>query len=429
MRMKSHTLFGIGATALLLGGFAAGGVTLAGAPEVGKQAEKAARKATKALNKGQGAGAITLAEAAVALAPQEARYRLLLAQAYLKAGRFASAQATFADVLALEPGNGRAALNLALTKIAGGDWGAARTLLTQHAGAIPARDRGLAWALSGDPIGGVQILMAAAREPGADARTRQNLALALALAGQWREAKMVVLRDMAEKDATRRLMQWMAFARPSHASDQVAALLGVRVVEDAGQPAALALSQPAPAEPSSPPVAVAAVDPAEAHVAAEVPAAGGAVRIVFAERREVVQPLPSTAPRIAAAGGAFKTRLSVAVPPRAPAAGQWYVQLGAFDSAGVARNAWARATRRYAALADHTPAGTEFHGRRGSFYRLAVGGFARGDAVSLCRTLRAEGGACFVRQAAGDRVAAWAKPSRALEVAANGGGRGGVAAR
>ena len=44
-----------------------------------------------------------------------------------------------------------------------------------------------------------------------------------------------------------------------------------------------------------------------------------------------------------------------------------------------------------------------------SFYRLSVGGFARGDAVALCLGYRATGGSCFVRAGAGDQVAMWAK--------------------
>lgn len=428
--MKPHTLFGLGMTALLLGGFAVSGVTVAGAPDADKQAMKAAGKASKALRKGHTTDAVTLAEASVRLAPQDSRYRLLLAQAYLKAGRFTAAHSAYTDVLALDPANGRAALNLALTEIARGEWGGARDLLTRHAGTIPARDRGLAWALAGDPIGGVQMLMAAAREPGADARTRQNLALALALAGQWREAKMVALTDVGEAEATRRIMRWAAFAEPARASDQVAALLGVQPVEDAGQPAALALNAPA-ASPGDASVELAEVPvPASAapveDTVADALTASQTPRIVFAERREVVQPLPASAPRLAARG-AFKTRLSVAVPASTPAAGDWYVQLGAFDSAGVARDAWGRATRRYAALADHVPAGTAFKGRRGSFYRLAVGGFARADAVTMCRSYRARGGACFVRQAAGDRMAAWAAPAKTLQAKApTMGGRGSV---
>src|SRR5690606_15546062 len=112
-------------------------------------------------------------------------YRELLGQAYLLAGRFASARQAFTDVLTLDPSNGRAALNLALTEIAGGDWSGARDTLAVHANTIPASDLGLAFALAGDPVKAVEILAPAAREANAGAKTRQNLALALALAGRW----------------------------------------------------------------------------------------------------------------------------------------------------------------------------------------------------------------------------------------------------
>ncbi|NDS27982.1 tetratricopeptide repeat protein, partial [Escherichia coli] len=54
--------------------------------------------------------------------PQNAEYRALLGQAYLLAGRFASANQALGDALTLNPGDGRVALNLVLAKIAGGDW-------------------------------------------------------------------------------------------------------------------------------------------------------------------------------------------------------------------------------------------------------------------------------------------------------------------
>ncbi|MFX6040683.1 hypothetical protein ABTE96_22175, partial [Acinetobacter baumannii] len=81
------------------------------------------------------------------------------------------------------PDDGRAALSLALAQIATGNWEGARATITAHANHIAPADRGLAIALAGDPAGAVDILTAAARAPEADAKTRQNLALALALAG------------------------------------------------------------------------------------------------------------------------------------------------------------------------------------------------------------------------------------------------------
>ncbi len=436
--MKTHTLVGVGLTALLLGGFAAGGVTFAGDRDqvaLEKQADDTAEKATRALAKGDAAEAVTLAESVVALKPQNADYRMLLGQSYLKAGRFTSAHQAFADVLTLTPTDGRAALNLALAQIAEGQWDAARHTLDAHADGIPARDRGLAIALAGNPLGGVEVLMVAARTRDADAKTRQNLALALALAGRWREAKSVVSVDVAPEEANKRILQWIAFAKPRSASDQVAALLGVVAVKDDGQPVTLALN-------ASVPVAVAETAPVEMPAVVEAPvetavadaapvdytpvavadaASLGASRVVFAERREVVQPLPARAERQVAtivAKGAFKTRVAAVSPAPAiePTKGNWYVQIGAFDSAGVARDAWARATRRYAAFGDFTPNGMAFKAPNGEFYRLSVGGFTRADAASLCRAYRATRGRCFIRVGAGDQVAQWVKSGR-IEVA------------
>ncbi|MGK3808204.1 tetratricopeptide repeat protein, partial [Enterococcus faecium] len=78
-------------------------------------------------------------------------------------GRFDSARAAYGDVLQLTPGNGKAALNLALTQIASGDWMGARATLGAHSRAIPVADLGLATALAGDPAGAVAMLTPVAR--------------------------------------------------------------------------------------------------------------------------------------------------------------------------------------------------------------------------------------------------------------------------
>jgi hypothetical protein len=44
-----------------------------------------------------------------------------------------------------------------------------------------------------------------------------------------------------------------------------------------------------------------------------------------------------------------------------------------------------------------------------NYYRLSVGGYSRGEAVSLCATVRAKGGRCFVRTALGEQTASWAR--------------------
>ncbi|MBX4390432.1 hypothetical protein K4H03_30580, partial [Mycobacterium tuberculosis] len=76
-----------------------------------------------------------------------------------------------------------------------GQWDVARQTLATHSATIPASDRGLAMALAGDPAGAVALLMDISRQPGADAKTRQNLALSLALAGQWQQACAIAALD------------------------------------------------------------------------------------------------------------------------------------------------------------------------------------------------------------------------------------------
>ena len=97
------------------------------------------------------------------------------------------------------------------------------------------------------------------------------------------------------------------------------------------------------------------------------------------------------------------------------AKGNWYVQIGAFQNASVAKNGWNQATRRFAALQGHVPTGTAFTSKIGAVYRLSVGGFTRGDADAMCRRYRDAGGACFVRAGAGDQTAQWLrKPATQL---------------
>ena len=236
-----------GLSALLLGGTMVGcthGQGLASASsrnadKIDAQAADLAAKAGKQLAKKNGDKAVEYAEAAVALQPRDAGYRALLGQSYLEAGRFASAHQAFADTLTLDPHNARAALNLALAETAEGDWATARKTLDDYAAVIPASDRGLALALAGDPKGAVAILLPAARQPGADAKTRQNLALSFALAGDWRDARVLVGMDLSPDQVDQRLGQWAQLAQPHAASDQVAALLGVKASRDPGQPIAM----------------------------------------------------------------------------------------------------------------------------------------------------------------------------------------------
>ena len=431
--MKTRALVAGGLSALLLGGTMVGcaanggGVASASdrsaalaAKDAAKGAAGEAGRAQTALASRNGPVAVGHAERAVALMPQSAGYRMLLGQSYLQAGRFTSAGQAFADTLHLSPANGKAALNLALSQIATGDWQSARRTLEGNATIIPASDRGLAMSLAGDTAGGIAVLTAVARSPETSAKVRQNLGLSLALAGQWQSARVVAAADMAPADVDARLEQWATFAQPARASDQVASLLGVRAVADAGQPVALALNTPVPV-PNAPEQALAAVGPVAVEAPVEVAAAptatpvAGFSKVSFAPRQEIVQALPTMMLRpvggpikVAALPVASRSGMASAVyQAKAPATGRWYVQIGAFDSAGVARDAWGRAAKRFAVLAGHTPNGMTFKADGEDFYRLSVGGFSRSEADSMCRQYRAKGGSCFVRQGAGDAMAQW----------------------
>jgi len=196
-----------------------------------RQAEALHAQAAHAIQQGQLGPAQTAMEQAVALSPRDSGYRQLLADIYLKQGRFASARTTFGDVLELDPSNVRAALSVALIQIAEGNPRAAASRLDDLDGRAPAADVGLAYALAGHADRAVQILEAAARAPGATPRTRQNLALAYAMSGDWRRARAVAAQDVSPDELPARLQQWAAFARPGAGATQVASLLGVSPAE------------------------------------------------------------------------------------------------------------------------------------------------------------------------------------------------------
>ena len=443
--MNTRTIkFGL--SALALGGVAVAGMASQGlgisafaadAPSARKAASEA-KVARKALAKRQGDKAVLHAELAVANDPTNAQYRALLGQSYLLAGRFASASQALSDALTLNPQDGAVALNLSLAKIAQGDWAGARAMLQANAERIPASDRGLAFALAGDPVTAVDILMPAARDASATAKTRQNLALSMALTGRWKEAAEIASMDMSPDQLQTRIAEWMQFARPANAYDQVASLLNVRPVQDEGQPVALALSQqpnvavaaaaPAPSSvdqfmpgaPADAPAVVADAAPVEAPAEAApepVQVAGTGPQVVFGARSETVQPVAAravaptrpakSAKPVRVAKPAAEKPVLTAQAARQP--GRYYVQLGAYANPAVARDGWARYSRRVPALAGVTPQGMNVSTRAGNFYRLSVGGFARQDAAALCGQVKARGGICFVRAQAGDQVAAWIK--------------------
>src|SRR3546814_19429904 len=88
------------------------------APQTVVQAAELHAQALEAVRQGRLSEALTLTEQAVELEPRDVGYRMVLADLYLKNGRFRSAATSFKAVLTLNPRNERAPLTLALTQLA-----------------------------------------------------------------------------------------------------------------------------------------------------------------------------------------------------------------------------------------------------------------------------------------------------------------------
>ncbi|WP_257541273.1 SPOR domain-containing protein [Sphingobium sp. CFD-1] len=375
-------------------------------------ASKQALAAEKAMAGHDAVRAIRAAEEAVRLKPDNAAYRQLLGLAYVAGGRFVSAETALSDAMALGNQESRTIVNLALVRIALGRSAAAQTLLAANADNVPAADYGLAMAMAGNAPEGVRILSEAIHDPSATARTRQNLAYAYALAGRWKDARLVVGMDLDPLAANQRITQWATIAAPELAPMRVASLMGVSVAsDDAGQPVALALA----------PVAV-PVDAVSVQMAAveedapkQIIETADAVPIIAADAspvRVALSPTPVMPDRNIMSGNAISKPLprKVNAPPLQKAAfirpvengaSSWVVQLGAYDSAAIAREKWIGMSRSNEVLAAFPVITSQATVNGITFHRLAIKGFAkRADAMSLCRSIQARKGQCFVREGA-----------------------------
>lgn len=414
----------------------------AGKPALAAQSADQARTALAA---GKVSKAVGLAEAAVAGSPREASYRALLGQAYLNDGRFASATAALNEAIELGATDSNTILSLTLAQIAQGRNADAVALLTQHRETVPASDIGLALALAGDNEGAIYVLTEAARAEGAGARTRQNLALAFALSGRWVQARMLASQDLSPAKLEARMAEWSKLAEQPDAQIRVASLIGTKAQQDAGMPVRLALSnfsdtQMAAAEPA---VQLASADPAPVATYAPPPVvladAGGAIRSVELPMPErgangVVPvtelPQPKAAGEVIMAEAApyrvaQKQALELATVLIPKAMGfdakkptGWAVQLGAYDSLGIAREKWGSLKKRNTELAGF-PASSHAATVKGrTFYRLTVNGLAtRADATSLCNQLKAEGQSCFIRAMGGGESIQWASKASPVRLA------------
>ena len=393
-----------------------------------------AMRAQAALAANDLATAISLGEAAVEYRPNDASFRALLGNIYLASGRYASAERSYHDALTLAAPDPQVVLKYALVQIALGKSQDAVAMLGEAQSLLDPADLGLALALAGRASDAVAVLEPASRLRGADARTRQNLALAYALGGDWAQARIVAQQDLAADQVDARMAEWLAMAKPGQASAQVAAFIGIQPIgSDPGQPTRLALNavasptrQAAVEAPMPAPVAAAALveaAPQTAEVAPptfEAPVEQAAVvapapmpMVETAPLVETIQPAPRKvairAPRPALTPAAVKLtqtlpelRRNAALPTGATRS-RVVVQLGAYNSREFIAGAWNRAASRHAALRQYIPVTARFDSAKGTFYRLSVKGFAsNSEAISLCTGLKRAGANCFVRAAFND---------------------------
>ncbi len=425
--LNNRAFLNIAASSLIVGVTMVGcsGAAMQAHPSIasaktGKQAAVYASKAEVALHQRNVATALSAAEIAVAAQPDNAAYRALLGRAYLADGRFISAETAFSDAMTLGNGDARTIVSLALAKVALGEASAARSLLSSHMDRLPAADYGLAVAIAGDAQEGVRILSQAAQDPGADAKTRQNFAYALALAGNWKDARIMAGQDLDPATATQRIIGWAQTADQNQGAQRVAALVGTNIrLDDAGLPSRLALAAPA----ATPMLAEAPAAPdvkseaAPVQVAVAVPIEKPTITPPVEAPR---QPVLAQAPRIVRdAMKPVLRQIALLKPVDAAASSQWVVQLGAYDSAAVAKDGWQRMTRAHLGLARYAALNSSATVNGRLYYRLAVKGFAdRVSAANLCRSIRARGSACFVRAGTPDaKPLNWAAASKRQQFA------------
>jgi Flp pilus assembly protein TadD len=397
------------------------------------RADLSASRAETALAKGKAQDAVEHAEAAVLAEPRNAAYRAMLGTAYLDAGRFASAETTFNDAMKLGDNSTRTALSLALALDGQGKYQQAAALLRDWESQIAPADLGLAYSLSGEPGRGIEVLSNAIRGGENTPKIRQNLAYSYALAGRFREARLVAAQDVPANLVGKRMEEWAQMALPQAWQARVAALIGAPVgVVDGGQPVQLALANnpsveqlateaaayaspkedltakaapqpaaqgelPALAE-TAPQVAVASYpapktadpDNFEAAFATLAPSGGSIAQVTQDALRFVSQPVVQTAavrhgaaPRAAKAAAAKES------------AGTHLVQLGSFASEQGARRAWGIYAKRYPELADHQMVITEAVVRGKHYWRVSAAGFGLASSRAMCGRVKSSGEGCF----------------------------------
>lgn len=205
------------------------------------RAAGSAARAVQMLERGRADRAVGYAEAAVAMNPNDAGHRALLGQAYLAAGRFTSAEASFDAARQLGASDSRTIIGHSLALVAVGRDAEALALIDANATTLPASDYGLALAMAGQAERGAMVLTDVVRSGESTARDRQNLALSYALSGRWLEARLLAAQDLGGANVGARIEQWTAMVQSGSPTMRIAGLIGTTPVQDAGMPVRLAL--------------------------------------------------------------------------------------------------------------------------------------------------------------------------------------------
>jgi Flp pilus assembly protein TadD len=421
---NSNRVIGLAVTTAMSAALLAGCAT-----SVAPAATASASRAEAALAHGKSEQAVRHAEAAVLAEPRNAAYRAMLGSAYLDAGRFGSAATSFDDAMQLGDNSPRTALSLALALTGEGKLAEAAALLNGRQD-IATADLGLALALAGQPERGIHLMGNAIRGGENTPKMRQNLAYAYALAGHWREARLMAEQDVPADKVSDRIQQWAMTVQPEASQQRVATLLAVPAnVADRGQPVQLALANsPSIDQLASEATAFAAADTAElpalaeaqapapvaelppltqpvAEVAryeapaAELPASFQEAFVASAPAVPTLEQVSQDTARFVQAPVAQPVRRAAAPLLAAAAAqgsdGTHLVQLGSFSSEAGAKRAWQIYSRRYPDLAGHQMVISEAVVRGKHYWRVSAGGYGRSTASSMCGRVRSGGEGCF----------------------------------
>ncbi len=408
----------LGLSSIIVAGLLAGCATGAIRPA------KFVASAEKAMAKGDVKQAVENAEKAVLADPRNAAYRVLLGNAYLKSGRFESARQAYDEAMELGEDSSRTALSLALADVALGRHAEAIDTLNSYRDSLAPADYGLAVALAGQPRQGVAVLSDAIRGGENTVKIRQNLALAYALSGQWREARAMAAQDLPAAEVSGRMETWAMMGQRELTRERVAELLSVPVRTDSGQPTALALANfPATTQLSA--EAASRAEPLAQAVVSELAPLDESVGVEPSLADASSQPLqgqlalidlpPSTsaykapAPKATVSKAATpkvelpkKQPVKTAAPapkavPAAVGKSPHGVQLGAFSSAEGARRAWRHFAARNPALASYRNVTTKVTVNGRTLWRVRAAGFSGlAAATSLCGSVKANGGPCLV---------------------------------